>query len=314
MSYRKVADLRYGENPHQKAAFYAGADAAELCMARAKLLGGKEISYNNYFDANGALDLVKEFASRRGDHQARQPSGYALDGDLVEAYRKAYLGDVNAAMGGILAVNRPVTAPLASAIVESYKRWGKAAGAMGFFAEMIVAPSFEAGALQTIRAREGWGKEVRLMETGPLTSGEQNREKYLRYVVGGLIVQDRDLLGVNERMEGRHQAPADRAGNAGPAVRPGRMQTRQKQRHRPGQGPARCSARAGQMGRVNCATCRHAGQAVRRGRRCGHGPGLRAGFRRLLPLPRQPRLGRGGRRQGRHRTRWRKEGRRRDRH
>ena len=198
-SYRKAGELRYGENPHQSAAFYVGADASEPCIARAQLLeGGKEVSYNNYFDANGALELVKEF-----DRPAvviikhANPAGAAIDDNLVEAYRKSYFGDVNAAMGGIIAVNRPVEADLASAITESYARWGKAAGAGGFFAEIIIAPSFSPAAVKVIRDRKGWGQEVRLLQTGPLT-GRRNRERYLKYVVGGLLVQDRDLLGVND--------------------------------------------------------------------------------------------------------------------
>jgi phosphoribosylaminoimidazolecarboxamide formyltransferase/IMP cyclohydrolase len=199
LSFTKASELRYGENPHQKAAFYVSSDASEPCVARAKLLGGKEISYNNYFDANGALELVKDFpAPAVAIIKHANPAGCAIDDNLVEAYRKAYLADVNAAMGGIVAINRPVTADLAAAIVESYKRWGKDAGAGGFFAEIIIAPSFEPAALETIRNREGWGKEVRLLETGPLTPGLRNKEQFLKYVVGGLIVQDRDLLGLNE--------------------------------------------------------------------------------------------------------------------
>ncbi len=218
LSFTKTSELRYGENPHQKAAFYVSPDASEPCVARAKLLGGKEISYNNYFDANGALELVKDFpAPAVAIIKHANPAGCAIDDNLVEAYRKAYLADVNAAMGGIVAINRPVTADLAAAIVESYKRWGKDAGAGGFFAEIIIAPSFEPAALDTIRNREGWGKEVRLLETGPLCSTgilpvsgaartgasgiapvPRNKEKFLKYVVGGLIVQDRDLLGLNE--------------------------------------------------------------------------------------------------------------------
>ena len=197
-SYAKAGELRYGENPHQRAAFYVGPDASEPCVARAKLLGGKEVSYNNYFDANGALELVKEFDDPAvAIIKHANPAGCAVDSNLVEAYRKAYFGDVNAAMGGIIAVNRPVTAELAAAIVESYKRWGKSAGAAGFFAEIIIAPAFETAAMETIRAREGWGREVRLLEVGPLT-GKRNKEKYLKYVVGGILVQDRDLLGLNE--------------------------------------------------------------------------------------------------------------------
>jgi phosphoribosylaminoimidazolecarboxamide formyltransferase/IMP cyclohydrolase len=205
LSFTKASELRYGENPHQKAAFYVSPDASEPCVARARLLGGKEISYNNYFDANGALELVKDFpAPAVAIIKHANPAGCAIDDNLVEAYRKAYLADVNAAMGGIVAINRPVTADLAAAIVESYKRWGKDARAGGFFAEIIIAPSFEPAALETIRNREGWGKEVRLLETGDLRGTgvppvlPRSKEKFLKYVVGGLIVQDRDLLGLNE--------------------------------------------------------------------------------------------------------------------
>ena len=198
-SYTKAAELRYGENPHQRAAFYVSPEAqAEACVGRAKFLGGKPISYNNYFDANGALELVKEFdAPAVAVIKHSNPAGCAVDEDLVEAYRKAYFGDVNAAMGGIIAVNRPVTAALAEAIVQTYRRWGKQRGAGGFYAEIIIAPGFEDAAVEVIRAREGWGQEVRLLQTGPL-DGARNAEKYLKYVVGGLLVQDRDLLGLNE--------------------------------------------------------------------------------------------------------------------
>ena len=197
-SYTKVADLRYGENPHQRAAFYVGTDAAEPCVGRAELLGGRAISYNNYFDANAALELVKDFqAPAVAIIKHANPAGCAVDDDLVAAYRKAYFGDVNAAMGGIIAVNRPVTAELARAITETYRRWGKQRGAGGFYAEIIIAPGFEDAAVEVIRAREGWGGDVRLLAIGELT-GRRNAEKALKYVVGGMLVQDRDLLGLNE--------------------------------------------------------------------------------------------------------------------
>ena len=197
-SYTKVCDLRYGENPHQAGAFYVGADPAEPSVARAKLLGGKPISYNNYFDANGAIELVKDFdAPAVAIIKHANPAGCAIDQDLVEAYRKAYFGDVNAAMGGIVAINRPCTRDFARAVTETYARWGKDAGAGGFFAEIIAAPGFEDGALEIIQARKGWGRDVRILEIGPLT-GTRNREKYLKYVVGGMLIQDRDLLGLNE--------------------------------------------------------------------------------------------------------------------
>ncbi|MFP4107244.1 MAG: bifunctional phosphoribosylaminoimidazolecarboxamide formyltransferase/IMP cyclohydrolase [Phycisphaerae bacterium] len=198
VSYRKACDLRYGENPHQKGAFYVGHEESEPCIARARLLGGREISYNNYFDANGALELVKEFPEPAvAIIKHSNPAGCAVDGDLVEAYRKAYFGDVNACMGGIVAVNRPVTVELARAITETYARWGKQAGAGGFFAEIIIAPKFAQGTREIIRAKKSWGENVRLLETGEL-SNNRNREKFLKYVVGGMLVQDRDTLGLNE--------------------------------------------------------------------------------------------------------------------
>jgi len=197
-SYTKDSDLRYGENSHQRASFYKAQDVdVEPCIGRAKLLGGKSISYNNYFDANGALELVKEFDDPAvAIIKHANPAGCAVDNDLVEAYRKAYYGDVNACMGGIIAVNRPVTCELATAITESYQRWGKEAGAGGFFAEIILAPSFEDGALDIVKNREGWGQNVRILEVGDF-DGKQNSEKFIKFVVGGLLVQDRDLLGLN---------------------------------------------------------------------------------------------------------------------
>ncbi|MFP4140593.1 MAG: bifunctional phosphoribosylaminoimidazolecarboxamide formyltransferase/IMP cyclohydrolase [Phycisphaerae bacterium] len=204
LSYRKQADLRYGENPHQQGAFYTnetpGGD--EACVGSSLLLGGREISYNNYYDANGALELVKDLDAAFGRPAVAiikhaNPAGCAIDDDLVEAYRKAYFGEVNAAMGGIVATNRKVTVELATAITETYQRWGKDRGAGGFYAEIIIAPGFEDGAIDVIRARKGWGPRVRLLDTGEWI-GQTNREKALKYVVGGLLVQDRDLLGLNE--------------------------------------------------------------------------------------------------------------------
>jgi phosphoribosylaminoimidazolecarboxamide formyltransferase/IMP cyclohydrolase len=197
-SYRKGCDLRYGENPHQRGAFYLSDDSAEACVGRATLLGGKEISFNNYYDANGAVELVKEFDEPCvAIIKHANPIGCAVDEDLVEAYRKAYFGDVNAAMGGIIAVNRPVTLELAEAIVETYARWGKSRRAGGFYAEIVAGPSFEDGAVEAIRNRKSWGPNVRLLELGRW-DGRRNGERAVKYVVGGLLVQDRDLVGLNE--------------------------------------------------------------------------------------------------------------------
>jgi len=198
LSYTRAHATRYGENPHQTGAFYRSGHTDEACVGTARLLGGREISYNNYFDANGAFELVKDFDEPTvAIIKHANPAGCAIDADLVEAYRKAYFGDVNAAMGGIVAVNRPVTVALAEAIAFSYNRWGKDAGAGGFYAEIIIAPSFEPGAIEALVDAKPWGKNVRLLATGPIT-GRRNRERYLKYVVGGLLVQQRDLVALNE--------------------------------------------------------------------------------------------------------------------
>lgn len=198
VSYRKAEDLRYGENPHQKAAFYVTGRGDEPCVGSARQIGGAAMSFVNYYDTNGALELVKEF-----DRPAvaiikhANPAGCAVDDNLVEAYRKAYFGDVNACMGGVVATNRPVTADLARAIVATYQRWGKPRGAGGFFANVVVAPSFADDAAEIIAARKGWGPNVRLIEVGELT-GRRNPEPSVKYVVGGLLVQQRDLVGINQ--------------------------------------------------------------------------------------------------------------------
>ena len=193
--------MRYGENPHQKAAYYKLAKAGvEPCVANAKQLeGGKQISFNNL---NGTPTQRLSW-SRSSTRPAAvvvkhmNPCGCAVDADITEAYRKAYIADVTSAFGGIVALNRPVTEELAEAIAESYSKWGKALGAGGFFAEVIIAPSFDPKAVELIRTRKRWGKEdVRLLETGPIDRTLINSDEYdVRCIVGGILVQQRDLVG-----------------------------------------------------------------------------------------------------------------------
>ncbi|MBN1846337.1 MAG: bifunctional phosphoribosylaminoimidazolecarboxamide formyltransferase/IMP cyclohydrolase [Sedimentisphaerales bacterium] len=200
INLQRGMELRYGENPHQAAAFYRLArDSGEPCAARARQLpGGKQISFNNLMDTNAAFELVKEF-----DEPAvaiikhMNPCGCAIDADIVEAYRKAYIADPISAFGGIIAVNRPVTEPLADAICECYQRWGKALGAGGFFAEVIIAPSFDEPAVELIRGRKRWGREdVRLLAAGDLRRGAIDpAELDVRCLVGGMLCQQRDLIG-----------------------------------------------------------------------------------------------------------------------
>ena len=199
VALKRGEELRYGENPHQKAAYYRLARAtSEPCVAGARqLAGGKQISFNNLMDTNAAFELVKEFdqpAAVVVKHM--NPCGCAIDADITEAYRKAYISDVVSAFGSIVALNRPVTVELAEAICESYSLWGKALGAAGFFAEVIIAPSFESQAVELIRTRKRWGREdARLLETGPIGRDKIDTAEYdLRCIVGGMLAQQRDLV------------------------------------------------------------------------------------------------------------------------
>ena len=137
--------------------------------------------------------------------------GTAVDPDPVEAYRRAYLGDPNAAMGGILAVNFNVTAEFATAVMETYQRWGKTLKEVGeafapgaFFVEVWIAPSFDADAVEIIRGKkEGapkkpWGERVRLLEVGDMSVEPDPHEMDLKRIAGGVLMQTRDLVGLNE--------------------------------------------------------------------------------------------------------------------
>jgi phosphoribosylaminoimidazolecarboxamide formyltransferase/IMP cyclohydrolase len=194
----KEQELRYGENPHQRGAFYKLTDSREVSVGAARLLeGDTPISFNNLMDANAAFELVKEFdepAAVVVKHM--NPCGCAVDSDIQRAYEKAYLGDVVSAFGGIVALNRPVDPDLAAAIMDSYARFGKAHGAGGFFAEVIVAPLFEPEAIELIRTLKTWGQRVRLLETGPIDRQKRDKREYdIRCLVGGLLLQERDLAG-----------------------------------------------------------------------------------------------------------------------
>ncbi len=198
IAVRKEASLRYGENSHQSAAFYKLAASGEMSVGSATLLeGGTGISFNNLLDTNAAFELVKEFSEPAAVVVKHlNPCGCAVDEDICQAYRKAYEGDVISAFGSIVALNRKVDAKLAQTIMESYSRFGKARGASGFFAEVIIALEFEPGAIEIIRTLKSWGSRVRLMETGPIDRAKIDKTEFdVRCVVGGLLLQQRDLVG-----------------------------------------------------------------------------------------------------------------------
>jgi phosphoribosylaminoimidazolecarboxamide formyltransferase/IMP cyclohydrolase len=197
IAIRREKTLRYGENPHQTAAYYKLPASGETSICSGKLMEGEtEISFNNLLDANAAFELVKEF-----DEPAAvvvkhlNPCGCAIDDDITVAYRKAYEGDVVSAFGGIVALNRKVNEALAKTIMESYSLYGKALGAGGFFAEVIIAPEFDEDAIEIIRTLKSWGSRVRLIETGPIDRAKIDCGEFdVRCIIGGLLLQKRDLV------------------------------------------------------------------------------------------------------------------------
>lgn len=183
LQFERVDTLRYGENPHQRGAFYRDPTATEPSVSRAQTLHGKAMSYNNYLDANAALELVKEFEGPAvAVIKHNNPCGVATGPTAREAYVKARETDPVSAFGGVAAFNRPVDAPAAKEITST-------------FMEVVVAPGYTDEALAELKRK----RDLRVLATGPLihalTHGLRDRWD-LKKLVGGLIVQDRDLGGL----------------------------------------------------------------------------------------------------------------------
>lgn len=180
LTYDKVQDLRYGENPHQQAAFYREPLAGAGNLATAKQLHGKELSYNNINDANAALDILREFdqpAAVAVKHT--NPCGVGIAESISAAFAKAYAADPVSIFGGIIALNRPVDVATADQLKD-------------IFLEIIIAPSFDAGALEILTAK----KNIRLLELD-VTEAQDNRYTTLK-VSGGLLVQEKDSKQITE--------------------------------------------------------------------------------------------------------------------
>ncbi len=168
--------LRYGENPHQEAAFYVDQQATQGSLATAKQLQGKALSYNNIADSDAALECVKQFDSPACVIvKHANPCGVAVAAGILEAYEKAFRTDPTSAFGGIIAFNRPLDATTAAAIIEKQ------------FVEVIIAPSVEPGALEACAAK----KNVRVLETGGWNDTSASGFDFKK-VSGGLLVQTSD--------------------------------------------------------------------------------------------------------------------------
>ncbi len=172
----KLRELRYGENPHQRAAFYRLPGTRGGSVGTAEVLQGRELSFNNIADADAAIECVRQFAEAAcviAKHA--NPCGAALHRDLHEAYDRAYRTDPSSAYGGIIAFNRPLDARTAEAIINRQ------------FAEVIAAPAVERAARELLAAKPN----VRVLATGDLGPGTGDGYE-IRTVTGGALVQDRD--------------------------------------------------------------------------------------------------------------------------
>jgi phosphoribosylaminoimidazolecarboxamide formyltransferase/IMP cyclohydrolase len=176
LQFELAETLRYGENPHQQGAFYRELRSNEPSVSRGKILHGKAMSYNNFLDANSALELAKEYdGCAVAIIKHNNPCGVALAATPVEAYVKARETDPVSAFGGVIAFNRPVDLAAAKEITST-------------FVEVVIAPGFADDALAELKRK----KDLRLLDVGQLAKVKQ--EGYdLKKLVGGLIVQDRDL-------------------------------------------------------------------------------------------------------------------------
>ncbi|MEV0359242.1 bifunctional phosphoribosylaminoimidazolecarboxamide formyltransferase/IMP cyclohydrolase [Nocardia sp. NPDC050697] len=172
-TWERAAVLRYGENPHQSAALYTGGDG-RTGLAQAEQLHGKEMSYNNYTDADAAWRAAFDHdAAAVAIIKHANPCGIAIGADIAEAHRKAHACDPVSAFGGVIAANREVTVAMAEQVAE-------------VFTEVIVAPGYADGAVEVLQRK----KNVRILVAEP----PQRAGAELRPISGGLLLQQRDIL------------------------------------------------------------------------------------------------------------------------
>lgn len=176
-AYEKAQDLRYGENPQQSAVFYKEEIERKGCLSSAKQLWGKELSYNNINDANGALELLKEFGTTPAVVACKHanPCGVGTGENICEAYLKAYNSDPVSVFGGILAINGEVDAATATEINK-------------IFIEIVMAPSYSEEALKILEQK----KNIRLLQIDDISARREPTAKDMKKVYGGLLVQQYD--------------------------------------------------------------------------------------------------------------------------
>jgi phosphoribosylaminoimidazolecarboxamide formyltransferase/IMP cyclohydrolase len=179
--YERASELRYGENPHQQAAFYRRALPAPIGLAGARQLHGKALSFNNYLDLEAVLGFVREFDTPAAIVVKHNSAcGAALGNSLAEAYRDALATDPLSAFGGIVGLNQPADRDTAQAILDGIERHG--------FMECVLAPGYEPEALDMLRAK----RDLRLLELPDLSAADPWA---IKHVSGGLVVQSPDAAG-----------------------------------------------------------------------------------------------------------------------
>ncbi len=215
--YDKQQELRYGENPHQRAAFYRAPLLRGASIASARLLQGKELSYNNIADADAAIECVRQFERPCCVIvKHANPCGVALGEQPLAAYRLAYRTDPTSAFGGIIAFNRSLDTACAQGILEQK------------LVDVIAAPSVAVGARALLAAKP----QLRVLETGDLTA-EGDDELELRSVGGGLLLQQRDRAPLDVRdLKIVSRRPPLAQELAGSAVCLASRAVREVQRHR----------------------------------------------------------------------------------
>jgi IMP cyclohydrolase (EC 3.5.4.10)/phosphoribosylaminoimidazolecarboxamide formyltransferase (EC 2.1.2.3) len=196
LTFEKVQDMRYGENPHQKAAFYREVGKKKGSITDTVQLNGKELSFNNINDTNGALELLKEFdeptvvACKHGN-----PCGVGSGENIYEAWKKAFSADKVSIFGGIVVLNRQLTLEIAQEMKE-------------IFLEVVVAPSYEEKALELLKTK----KNLRLLQLEDIGTSQDPAAYDLKKVNGGLIVQtiDSKLLPEGELKVVTDRAPSEK--------------------------------------------------------------------------------------------------------
>ncbi|MDR3319338.1 MAG: bifunctional phosphoribosylaminoimidazolecarboxamide formyltransferase/IMP cyclohydrolase [Clostridiales bacterium] len=182
-AYEKAQELRYGENPHQNAAFYKECFPYPGAVTDAVQLHGKELSYNNIADANGALDILREFSEPCAVAvKHSNPCGVAVAETVAEAFRRANAADPISIFGGIIAVNRPVDAETAEEISK-------------IFIEIVIAPDFSEAALEILTKKPN----LRLLKLASIPAPLKPETAEMKKVLGGLLIQDRDTALYGEQ-------------------------------------------------------------------------------------------------------------------